>query len=97
VATWAGDRSFAVLAANLTDPMMMRGQRRAVSPLDGVRVVLDLDRVGALAGGPVPADRLRVRVLAGGRWADAEAEVTGGTAEVALPPVEELAAVRLTW
>lgn len=97
VATWAGDRSFTVLAANLTDPMMMRGQRRAVSPLDGVRVVLDLDRVAALAGGPVPAERLRVRVLAGGRWADADVAVADGAAEVPLPPVEELAAVRLTW
>src|SRR5690606_21579225 len=54
VATWAGERSFTVLAANLTDPMMMRGQRRRVSPLDGARVELDLDRVGALAGGAVP-------------------------------------------
>jgi hypothetical protein len=97
VATWAGDRSFTVLAANLTDPMMMRGQRRAVSPLDGVRVVLDLDRVAALAGGPVPAERLRVRVLAGGDWADADVRLAEGTVEVPLPPVEELAAVRLTW
>jgi hypothetical protein len=104
VATWAGDRSFTVLAANLTDPMMMRGQRRAVSPLDGVRVVVDLARAGALAGGPVPSGQVpgeqgtvRAQVLVGEKWADADASVSAGTVDVSLPPVHELAAVRLTW
>ncbi|MFI2365906.1 family 10 glycosylhydrolase [Promicromonospora sp. NPDC019610] len=107
VATWAGDRSFTVLAANLTDPMMMRGQRRVVVPLDGVRVVVDLDRVAALAGAPVPRDvagdgagegaGVRVEVLVGEDWARAEVTASAGRLEVALPPVEELAAVRLTW
>jgi hypothetical protein len=96
VATWAGDRSFTVLAANLTDPMMMRGQRRAVSPLDGVRVAVDLDRVAALAGGPVP-DEVRLQVLAGEDWVDADVSMSAGTVDVALPPVLELAALRLTW
>ncbi|MFJ3405776.1 family 10 glycosylhydrolase [Promicromonospora sp. NPDC090134] len=105
VATWAGDRSFTVLAANLTDPMMMRGQRRAVSPLAGVRVVLDVDRVGALAGSTVPQEPadagpgagLRVEVLVGEVWERAEATASGGRIEVSLPPVRELAAVRLSW
>ena len=110
VATWAGGRSFTVLAANLTDPMMMRGQRRVVSPLDGVRVVVDLERVAALAGGPVPDDGVvpdgspsvdggpvRVRVLVGEEWAEADVNGTARQIEVALPPVHELAALHLTW
>jgi len=101
VATWAGDRSFTVLAANLTDPMMMRGQRREVSPLEGVRVVVDLDRVAALAGGVGPEGVLpsgvQVRVLDGEEWVDADATTAAGMIDVVLPPVEELAAVRLTW
>lgn len=104
VATWAGDRSFTVLAANLTDPMMMRGQRRTVSPLDGVRVVVDLERVAALAGGAAPDSTpdsasagVQVQVLAGEVWADVDANVSAGTVDVALPPVHELAALRLSW
>ncbi|WP_285105813.1 family 10 glycosylhydrolase [Promicromonospora sp. MEB111] len=105
VATWAGDRSFTVLAANLTDPMMMRGQRRAVSPIDGVRAVFDLDRVGALAGSPVPQEPadagpgagLRVEVLVGEVWERADVTASARRIEVSLPPVRELAAVHLTW
>jgi hypothetical protein len=104
VATWAGDRSFTVLAANLTDPMMMRGQRRVVSPLDGVRAVVDLDRVGALTGGAVPGagpavdgGPVRVQVLVGEEWVDADASVSAGRVEVRLPPVHELTALHLAW
>ncbi|GAB2468133.1 family 10 glycosylhydrolase [Promicromonospora xylanilytica] len=97
VATWAGDRSFTVLAANLTDPMMMRGQRRAVSPLDGVRVVVDLDRVAALTGGAPAGTEVRVRVLFGQEWADVDASRSGQRLELLLPPVHELAAVHLDW
>lgn len=98
VATWAGDHSLTVLAANLTDPMMMRGQRRVVSPLDGVRVVVDLERVAALAGGVVPdGGAVRVRVLVGEEWADADASGTARQIEVLLPPVHELAALHLAW
>lgn len=101
VATWAGDRSFTVLAANLTDPMMMRGQRRRVSPLDGVRLVVDLDRVAALAGGAVPTGptgaAVRAEVLDGETWTPVDVEGSDGRVELVLPPVRELAAVRLTW
>lgn len=98
VATWAGERSFTVLAANLTDPMMMRGQRRAVSPLDDVRVVVDLDRVAALVGTPAGDGRqVRARVLVGEDWEDADATASAETVEVHLPPIHELAALRLTW
>lgn len=112
VATWAGERSFTVLAANLTDPMMMRGQRRRVSPLEGARVELDLDRVGALAGaagavpgGAVPGGAVpdgvpgavRVQVLGDAGWVDAAPVAHGRRLEVPLPPVRELAALRLTW
>lgn len=97
VATWAGDRSFTVLAANLTDPMMMRGQRRAVSPLDGVRVAVDLDRVAALTGGAPAGAEVRVRVLFGQEWADVDASRSGQRLELLLPPVHELAAVHLDW
>src|SRR5690606_33424340 len=104
VATWAGERSFTVLAANLTDPMMMRGQRRRVSPIDGARVELDLDRVGALAGGAVPGGMpggapggaapgaVRVQVLGDAGWVDAAPVAHGRLLEVPLPPVRELAA-----
>ncbi|WP_423463153.1 alpha-amylase family protein [Promicromonospora sp. MS192] len=100
VATWAGDRSFTVLAANLTDPMMMRGQRRRVSPLDGVRLAVDLDRVAALADGSLPAGpagKVTVRTLEGEQWREADASRSGSRLEVRLPPVHELAALRLTW
>lgn len=98
VATWAGERSCTVLAANLTDPMMMRGQRRKVAPLDGVRVAVDLDRVAALAGGVAPdGGAVRVRVLVGDAWQDTDATVSEGTVDVPLPPVHELAALSLTW
>lgn len=98
VATWAGERAFTVLAANLTDPMMMRGQRRVVSPLAGVRVVVDLERVAALAGGAVPdGGAVQVRALVGEDWADAEASLSGHRLDVPLPPVHELMALHLTW
>jgi hypothetical protein len=103
VATWAGERSFTVLAANLTDPMMMRGQRRVVSPLDGVRVVVDLDQVAALADGAVPGaatpdgGSVRVQVLVGEEWTDADVSVSAGRVEIGLPAVHEIAALHLTW
>src|SRR5690606_38663156 len=99
VATWAGERAFTVLAANLPDPVV----------IDGARVELDLDRVGALAGGAVPGGMpggapggaapgaVRVQVLGDAGWVDAAPVAHGRLLEVPLPPVRELAAVRLTW
>lgn len=96
-AAWRDEAGYTFAFANLTSVMAMRGQQRDVTPLRGLRAVIDLNRVDAAALAAAERGALRIHVLEGIDVVAAEGHIDGSTLTVRLPEVRELGLIRLSW
>ncbi|ROR81723.1 Hypothetical glycosyl hydrolase 6 [Plantibacter flavus] len=95
-AVWTDGEAFMLAFANLTDPLAMRGQQRAVTELSGIRVRIDAARLSEATGRPVVPAELSAEVVLDDRRTPAPLAVVDGTIIVELPTVRELGMIRLT-
>ncbi|WP_210768968.1 family 10 glycosylhydrolase [Ruania alkalisoli] len=86
LAVQEGERELAVSVVNLTNPMAMRGQAHELIPLTGQSVRMRL---------PEGVQEARARLVVAGE--DVPVSVSEGHAEVALPAIDHLEVVHLTW
>lgn len=97
-ASWIDDDGYCVAFANLTGTMAMRGQQRAVWPLSGLRVAIDLRRVSIAAGRNITPQSIDVSILHKDEVCTAEWQSDAdGIVTVVLPEVQELGVVRISW